>query len=117
MKAYATYTLTVTPFVAYAMNFSSASGTGVIGGVVTTTLTSAVVSGVSQNVSLSVSGIPSNVSGSVVGKLTAGGSVNAGSSVTVTFTIKKNAKHGTYAITFNGKTKNLTASTVYTLTI
>jgi len=53
----------------------------------------------------------SNVSVSVVGKLTAGGSV------TVSFTIKKNAKHGTYAITFNGKTKNLMASAVYTLTI
>jgi len=111
MTATATYTLTVTPFVAYALNFSSTSGTGVSGAIVTTTLTSAVVTGVGQNVGLSVSGIPKNVSMSLVGKLTAGGSV------AVRFTIKKNVIHGTYVINFNGKTKNLMASAVYTLTI
>ncbi len=109
-----TFALTVTtpPTNDFSISASPASGTVVAGSPTSTTINTAVTSGVTQSVALSAAGAPS---GSLVSFTPS--TVNAGASSTMTITTGSGTTPGPYAVTVTGSGVSAVHTTTFTLTV
>ena len=108
------YTLTVNAAVAatFTLATTPTSGKASFGHPASTSVVTTNVSGTPQTVSLSVSGLPSGVVASF-----SPSALQSGSSSTLTFSLAKRTKSGTYIVTITGTANSMTASTSYQLSI
>jgi hypothetical protein len=96
----------------FSISASPTSGSAAAGSSVTSTVSTAVVSGSAESVALSASGLPSGASASF-----SPSSVTAGGSSTLTITTSTSTPAGSYPITITGTAASVTHTTTYTLTV
>jgi hypothetical protein len=96
----------------FSISASPTSGSAAAGSSVTSTVSTAVVSGSAESVALSASGLPSGASASF-----SPSSVTAGGSSTLTITTSTSTPAGSYPITITGTAASATHTTTYTLTV
>jgi hypothetical protein len=111
----ATYTLTVTttaPSNDFSVSLSPATARVVAGGSVTSTVSTAVVSGTAGTITLSASGLPSGATASF-----SPASVTAGNSSTLTVATTASVVAGSYPITVTGTSGGTSHSATFTVTV
>jgi glucose/arabinose dehydrogenase len=105
-------TVTAPPLNDFSMAATPTTVTASAGGTGSTSISTAVISGVGESISLSASGVPVGISAGFVPS-----SVNAGSSSTLTFTVGASIPPGSYPITVTGTAASATHSIPVTLTV